>query len=81
MKAQLNLRQGPSKDGFRILQRFPNMKEARRYLQSYVKVCNAYQPTSDPGVYYNPKTDTQIWLSRQFTPSGIYTYPRLKQQK
>lgn len=74
MKAQLNLRQGNSKSGFRILKRFPNMKEARSYLNTYVKVCNSYQPTADPEVYYNPETNTQIWISRQFTPTGDYRY-------
>ena len=74
MKAQLNLRIGTSKEGFRILKRFSTMKEARSYLLSYVKVCIAYQPTADPDVFYNPDTNTQIWLSKQFTPTGDYRY-------
>ena len=78
MKAQLNLRQGRSKSSFKIIQRFSNMKEARKFLTSYVKGCNAYQPTSDPEVYYNPNTDTQIWISRQFTPTGDYRYRKPK---
>lgn len=74
MKTQLNVREGNKKEGFRIIMRFGTMKEAREFLKDYVRVCQAYQPTADPYVFYNPNTDTQIWISRQFTPTGDYRY-------
>lgn len=73
MKTQLNLRKGPTKDGFRILKRFNSINEARQYLQDYVMSNAQYKPTDDPEVYVDPVTHTQIWISRQFTPSG-YRY-------
>ena len=77
MKTQLNLRKGPKKEGFRIIKRFSCMKEAREYLKDYVKE-NNYQPSFDTDTFYDPENNTIIWISKQFTPTGIYTYPRNK---
>lgn len=78
MKAQLNLRKGSSKEGFRILKRFGTMKEAREYLNEFLKDNVGYMPTAFPDVYKDNDTNTQLWLSKQFTPSGDYRYRKLK---
>lgn len=74
MKVQLNLRNGSKKAGFRILRRFPNMKVAREYLLDFIKSNTAYRPTEDPDVFYDNETHTQVWLSKQFAPTGNYRY-------
>lgn len=74
MKTQLNLRQGTTKEGFRILKRFPDMKAARVFLSDFIKSNTEYKPTADPDIFYDSKTRTQIWLSKQFAPTGDYRY-------
>lgn len=74
MKAQLNLRRGHSKEGFRILKRFPNMQDARNYLQEFIRFNTNYRNTETPDVFYDDITKTQLWLSKQFTPTRDYRY-------
>lgn len=74
MKAQLNLRKGSSKSGFRILRRFSNIKEAREFLMEFLKSHTGFQPTEDTDVFYDIENGTHIWLSKQFTPTGDYRY-------
>lgn len=73
MKTQLNLRKGTTKDGFRILKKFESISEARKHLQKFIDENSRYKPTAVPEVFYDFETDTQVWISRQFTPSG-YRY-------
>lgn len=81
MKVQLNYRKGQNKEGFRILKRFSNLKEARDYLQEYTKGLPNFKPGVEPDTLYDSENNILIWISRQFTSTGYYTYPRDKQRK
>lgn len=74
MKVQVNLRKGSGKEGFRIVKRFFSKKEAKEFLVEYIKTNPGFKPTPEPEVFYNDKIKTQIWISKQFTPTGDYRY-------
>lgn len=70
MKAQLNVRTGKN---WSVLARFNSKKEAEIALKQYLKMFSGFEKSCLPGLWYNKKTNTSVWVSPRFAPAfGVY---------